>query len=250
MPTNQTYHKNYLTDVICRIDFPPILELLNDTPKDFQKLLSEDFPILEPVRRLGVRIEGKDTNITTEKLDSTVWRFLNKDKNTQIELTSEFLAIVSKQYTDFSSFKSIVEKVFNSFYELFPATIVNRLGLRYINQLHFDEENVFEWDDYLVSELTSHLEFVSDKSMIRRSLQAMELAIDEETRLTFRYGMFNSSYPSQIINKEFVLDFDCFAISSLLKDDLLSNLSKFNQITTDYFEKSIKNNLRSKLNAN
>lgn len=247
MPPSNQYHNNYLTDVIAKINFPILLDLVNNSPKDFQDKIISNFPILEPIKQFGVKIENKGDNFTAEKENRTVWRFKSKDGNKIVELDFESMAFVLKKYSNYTDFRSEFSTLFDSLMSAYPNILINRFGLRYINLVNLNETNFFEWASYINSDMVKNLDFIEDKSQIRRAMGAFELKCDEDSLLNVKYGMINTSYPNPIIKKEFILDFDCYTQVQFEKENMLSNMDKYHTYIKTYFEKSITESLRTKL---
>ena len=70
--------------------------------------------------------------------------------------------------------------------------------------------------------------------------------------INFNYWFWNNSYPSKMLDWNFVLDYDCYISIPYLLDnsaDIKSIINQFNIDITDIFEQSIKDNFRIKLNA-
>jgi len=244
------YSKNYLVDVICRIDFPLVLELIDVPPKEFQNSIISDFPILKPTQQFGVSIKKDEEGISTQEKSRIIWTFHDKEESYIVELFSEFLVINCKKYIDFADFEKKLKIVFDSFFKVYPNIIINRLGLRYINQIEIEgEDDFFDWSAYINQKLVEGIDFVENKQNIRREFNNLVLDIKENVVLNFKYGIFNRYYPDEIVKKEFMLDYDCYTKNDIEIVQIYEQLSSFNQIITEYFEKSIKDGLRNKLNA-
>lgn len=244
------YSKNYLTDVIFKIDYPIILELNSKTPELFQKKIFEKFPILEPLAQRGIKFEAqKDSKeIKTEHLEQTTWRFRNKEESILVDLHAEYLAITFKKYRSFTEFETEVKYVLDSFYEIYPSLVVNRMGLRYVNQISLpDEQDLLNWNDYINTNLVGNLSFETDTNKLRRVMQAHDIALDDNTLLRIVSGVFNNIYPNKLLNKEFVLDLDCSSLTPFDKSENYTTLKRYNEQVTAYFEKSITESFRGKL---
>lgn len=247
-PEITQYKKNFLTDVIFRVDFPIVLDIVENTPKEFQNKIMNDFPILEPIQQFGVRIEKKDSDINTFTANKTTWRFLSPNKNHIVELDSEFLAVVYKNYDNFTNFKKTVSKIVKTFIQLYPKLAINRLGLRYINQIQLEETDFFVWQDYINKSLITNLDFFENKNDLRRAMQVYEIKPEDEVNMNIQCGIFNSSFPAPVNKKEFALDYDCYTKTQLTSSQIIDNLTKFNEIIGKYFERSITDKLRGVLN--
>jgi len=247
-PDKVQYKKNFLTDVIFRIDFPIILDIAENTPKEFQNRILNDFPILEPIQQVGIGIEKRDSDINTFTANKTIWRFLSSKRDYIVELDSAFLAVVCKKYDNFTDFKKTVSKMLESFIQIYPNLMINRLGLRYINQIQLEEDDFFIWEKYLNKSLITNLNFFEEKSNLRRAMQVYEIVPENEVSINFKCGIFNSSFPAPVNRKEFTLDYDCYTNTQLSSDQIVDKLANFNEIVGEYFEKSVTDKLREKLN--
>ncbi len=243
-----TYSKNFLSNVIFKINFPPIDSLAKEVSPGFKEKLSNDFPILEPVKMSNIKFEASPEEVKTEKDDRTMWRFKDKEDKTILELDVDSLAIVLKKYENFAKFEELILKVINPFLEDYKDVVINRLGLRYINEIQLEEKSLYEWDKYINSTLISNINFIDTKDALRRAMTFLEIAIDEETKLRLQYGIFNRTYPGKLVNKDFVLDYDCFTEIAFNMENLKDKIKTFNDIITEYFEKSIKEDFRKILN--
>lgn len=248
MPVH-TYPKNFLSDVIFRIDYPTILDLVSDVPKDFQNKIYAKFPSLEPIKQAGIRFENKGPELETFQETKTLWKFTNSDGKRTVELDREYLAIVIKDYKNFQEFLELIGEITTYLFELYPSITISRLGLRYVNIINLPGGNIFDWTRYINQNLISSLSFIEDKSKLKRHLGAFVFDIDNDSILDFKYGMINNKFPNKIIDKEFYLDFDCHTRVNIDKDNLSEKLKNYNSLLTAYFEKSIKPGLRRVMNS-
>jgi uncharacterized protein (TIGR04255 family) len=242
---NTPYTKNYLSDVILRIDFSLILDLAENPPTSFQDRIRADYPILEPVKQFGVRIENLGADSRIEKDNRTTWRFKSRDGNKLIELDVTSLVINYKRYENYHNFHDELQRILGIFLELYPSAVCSRLGLRFVNQIHLEEADMFAWETYINPNLIKSLEFIEDKRQLVRNVELLELNLGNDTKLNFRYGIFNSVYPAQITRKEFFLDYDCYIQNQLESTDLESKINSFHDHITTYFEKSITEGFRA-----
>lgn len=242
----QFYKKNFLTDVLFKINFSILLSLNNETPEEFQKKIIEDFPVLEPIQGVDIKIDLRLQSSTSTPIPIT-WTFSNTDKSFLIELTSSSLAVINKKYKNIETFNAVVSKILNAFFSVYSQVLITRVGLRYINQIKLDEKDFFEWKNYLNGSLISHLSFIEKPEVIRRSFNRFDLKIDDDTNLLFQYGIHNETFPEKITKKEFALDFDCYSQIQVEKEQVMAKLDEFHKIIKDFFEKSIEDGFRKKL---
>lgn len=239
------YKKNFLSNVVCKIDFPKVLAL-KEGPIEFQKVINTKFPHLKEDKKLEINL---DLMTGLGQQDFTLcWLFSNKEKNKIIGVTSDSLFLEYKQhYVDFQEFKEDFEFMSSNFFKIYPVGVITRIGLRYINEIKISEGNPLEWDGLIRKELIEHLKFFKEKSGLARSMQLVEI-VKDDYKLRFKYGLFNSDFPAKISRKEFVLDFDCITLNELEQSGIMSTASKFNEVITDFFEDSISDGLKKILN--
>lgn len=239
----KTYKKNFLTQVIYKLNFIPDESITEEGLKTYKKSLGDNYSTLSNIVQQGLLIQGDPSGITTEQNESMVWRIESKDDTHIIEVEKNSFAIVVKNYQHFKDMRIIVENAQSLFIKQFKEIKdVQRLGLRYIDQIKVDKKNV-NWADYINSKLTAHLDF-ADRDTLRRSMHTMVIAYDDETQINLNYGIFNNYFPAPIIDEEFILDFDAYTTFSVQIGDTLTILDKFNTVLTDLFEQSITDKLR------
>lgn len=249
MTDNKTkYKKNFITSVIFRIDFPLILQIKEETPKEFQNKILSAYPILEPIQNIEVHIQDDENGFSSNKDISTTWNFYTSDKNAWIELSSNHLALVTKKYTEFSAYFESIKKIIDAFNSCYENILINRIGLRYVNQIKLSETDIFEWKKYINEELLGGLNLSEDKNNLKRIMQSTEIKVDEDTDIKIINGIYNSLYPSTIKQKEYVLDFDCYSQIETEKEKICEKIESYHSTIEDYFEKNITDEFRKHLN--
>ena len=247
---NKRYKKNFLSNVVFKLDFPTLSDYGPEKTGEFQKLVKNDFQILEEQKGIEFKQEFKGTEqIDAKTTEIQKWMFFNKTKTRIISFEFDNIIVEFKEYTHFEDFLKIIDMVTKSLFELFPSIVSTRLGVRYINRIIREEKHPFEWDNLLNKSLLDSMNFISDKEDMSRYITLIELN-KEDYRLRFQYGIANSLYPSPIIRKEFVLDYDCFTFESLEKtEEILGKVKEFNEVISNMFEKSIEDGLRKIMGA-
>jgi len=238
------YKKNFLSNVIFKLDFPTLLDNYTERIGEFQKLIKSEFPILE--EKIGVIIEQqfkRAEQIESKSKEALGYMFFNKTKKRIVSFEFNNIIVEFKEYTNFEDYLKIIDLVITSLFKRFPSIVSTRLGLRYINHINLDEEHPFIWIQ-LNKSLLDSMNFFSNKKDISRYITSVELN-KEDYRLRFQYGIANSLYPNRIIKKEFILDYDCFTFESLEgKEEILNKVKGFNETISDMFEESIEDELR------
>ena len=117
------------------------------------------------------------------------------------------------------------------------------ISLRYINEIvpKFKIEN---WRDWINTELYPH-NFHPKNSKITRSLTRTDYKFDD-FNLIFQFGQYNLNYPSDIIQDDFILDYECFSEKSWEINDVKDMLYIMDETIYEFFIESIAKNLKNK----
>ncbi len=151
------YAKNPLDRVICQLKFPTILKIETDTPSEFQDLVRKEFPGYEPKHDHQIKVHGiineinSETSEVLEKSTSKRHMFTSLDKNWQISLAKNFVALTCFNYERWEVFKERLDFVTEKVIQIYEPAIYTRVGLRYIDV--FNRSNIglekYEWNDLL-----------------------------------------------------------------------------------------------------
>jgi len=135
-----------------------------------------------------------------------------------------------------------LEKLFENIEQL----QVKRFGLRYIDHITFNEDNIFEWSEYLHNSLLAAFSIPHEEKQIVRAFSNFTVS-DEDMTLQFQYGMHNPDFPAPIKKKLFVLDSDAYTEGLLELDDIKAKIEKFHEAIGNLFEQVITDRLREKM---
>lgn len=247
-----TYNKNFLADVIFRIDFAPITALVQgEEPTAFEEKINSIYSIKEPLKQVGFRVENNNGELRGMSMEETIWNYKTQDGKVTVELKADFLVVNFKKYVNMLDLKEKVATILEAFFSSYEVTQIERLGLRYVDRIVLPEDtSLFDWSRYLKQNLIKNLDFIEDKNQLRRAMQSFELSLENDTNLNFKCGIFNSWYPDRLLQKEFFLDTDCYTQIAFSKTDINNKLDKFHEICSKFFEDSITQEFRDEvLNA-
>lgn len=241
----EIYTRNFIKDTIFRIDYPSILKLINENPSTFQEQIIELFPNVEVLEHLmRFSLNGGEDQETGEV--RKIWRFKSRDGSRTLEISPEYLVVIENNYTNFSDFSRLLEQVLTPFRAIYNFQYIKRIGLRYINEINIPNIAATSGSlgTYLNRSLLSHLDFASDKQLLRTN-NVKEFVHDGSRKVKFRYGLMNENYPNQLQDSKFTLDFDCYNADSIEKEALTTELNALNTIATEHFENCIEDGLRT-----
>ena len=241
------YAKNFLTRVIAKVDHLPILILDEERPSSFQEQVRNEYPRIEELRgvEIGISKQG-GSSVSVGKLP-VIWQLKDKDQINEINLSSKYFSLVTSRYVRFLEFFERLTHVYNCFIDNYRPNIITRIGLRFTNEIRLDG-NPFEWQNLLNENLYSTLHAFPDmQSSFARSMHQLHFT-EEDHKIIFQFGIFNSEFPNTIANKEFILDYDCISEEEHEPHDVLGRFTRFNDFIGNLFEQSIGEGLREIIN--
>jgi uncharacterized protein (TIGR04255 family) len=238
METN--YPINFLESVIFRVDFPTVLELVNNAPAEFQNKIREQFPKLkEDIVFIEAKIDISKRDIGDIKSGKErKWEFYNDEDKKKVIITPFFVALEYNRYSNFEVFYKDLELIFKNFFEIYPSTIATRIGLRYQNIIKFNKGNPFDWEKFINPNLYNVTKyFLNEKCNPIRSLHIIELK-EDKYNMNFKFGLFNSEYPNDIFKKEYLLDYDCYIREDTDIPKIYEKVKEFHSIIKEWFDKN------------
>ena len=224
-----------LTEVVCQVRFPPILQIAQDLPGAFQEGIRRRFPQLEVEQ--GVEIVAPRLLEGGEPLARTkprVFRFKSEDEQANVSLAVDFYALSYNQYRHWSDFAADLQLVQETMMDVYKPSYATRIGLRYINRFTLDNTGC-----------TSKAEFLA---LFRPELTALlrndvgQQAADMACRLSFQEepAQLNVRIAFQESDEmAFVLDFDYFEKGKLPLAGLIERCNRYHEIIYDSFRWSL-----------
>lgn len=248
------YKKNFLEQVIVRIDFAnPIEDVRERLDPNINLNILKNFPLSEPKKivtgEIKIKIDDKNDTINNiEKQKFQDWNYFGKNREKELHFNMETLNITYRKYQRFSEIKNDFLNICKPMFSHFNSFAIKRLGLRYVNKIILNEPNSTNWEGYFDENLISVFNIPEKKYSISRAFSVLEVN-EGDTHLTFHYGMYNSDYPAPIHKKEFILDYDA-SYSNLIQNfnDLEIHLKKCKSVIDNQFEKSVDLKLKEIMN--
>ena len=124
-----------LVEVIFQLRFPTILSINTKQPAEFQEKIRRDYPYydegIEEQNELLLNANGKAAQVKTNQNKN--YSFISIDETYKVNLTSTFIAISTRKYTQWEEFSVKVEQVVKAFQEVYEVPFYTRIGLRYID---------------------------------------------------------------------------------------------------------------------
>lgn len=245
------YRKNFLSEVVIRVDFLNTLSELEKTlPIQIREAATRDFPIVEPPKT-SVSREYKltpDDIKETDRKEKIEWNFFKDDRKKRLYISSKEILSSYLEYNSFEDFKSpflyVLRELNNSVRDL----QCRRLGLRFINNISFQSGDPFDWKKLIDHQLIQTINFPSEKRSISRAFNVLDFNFGDYM-MKFQFGLFNPDYPARIKQKQFILDIDAYSERIQNYNDLLTSIDKFHNKIQQTFESCIQNDLREIMNG-
>lgn len=242
------YKNNFLKRVIFRIDFDRA-EL--GKLKDFLGKIEKTFPIVEEKKGEEgiINFNFKTKELQQESGSLITWNIYNKSKTVKIQIQPKFLTIEHLKYQDSSELLSNVS-IAADFIKTFGIKTINRLGLRYINEIKLENKDLLEWTPYINKNLLSSIAFSQEIEKTISRTMGMIVFKEDFGNINFNYGLWSSTYPGAISEKVFILDFDAYSKFPLDTEEinLPEMVKEYNKGIEALFEFSIEIGLRKILN--
>lgn len=234
------YKKNFITEVILRIDFEtPLTELTSESLKKLRSvdiLQQSDFKEQE-VKLLEAKLAPAEQELRISTVGSKGTYKLNDGVSTFILDNGAFLLTADK-YEQFDPFFDIFKKGYRALQDVVSVAKFKRIGLRFINRIEVDRlSGITAWKDYINPGLIPNYEGIALPNFsLRRNMNEIFLS-DGEYVVHYRIGIWNKDFPSKIVDKEFIVDIDCYIDNVVLEsDDILNKPPLMSQITYDSFK--------------
>ena len=75
------YRRNYLNEVICRLDFASNLTIFKNTmPRDIFLIVKKYYPVAEPQDIIGAELQISPGNTSVNNIVSKKWVFYSRDR--------------------------------------------------------------------------------------------------------------------------------------------------------------------------
>jgi len=238
------YKKDFLDKVIVRIDFDTPLPIATTGPAtSIYTPVRERFPITEEKKVMGKEFLIGPSVTKERSIETKEWHYYGKNREKHLTITPSAMSIEYNKYEHYEMLREDFLSVSNALFDAYPKLQVQRLGLRYIDNIKIPDGKPMEWEKYLKPELNSIFAIADNKNTISRVFHVLEFNYGEDS-LRFQFGMFNPDYPAPIKKKIYTLDYDMYATKILDKSDMEKTLDHFHGKVNRSFEEVITDELR------
>lgn len=246
MPINEVFPNPTVKQVIFQIRFPNLF-YIESKIGDLQMRIMEEFPESSmAVRRqvvvadLGPDVRIQDVSETTSPDGAKkIWQFASP-KNFKLNILNNSLDITSAYHKTYDNpasenkFRDIIQFVLDRFFDVMKVPIINRVGLRYIDECPLPDKNNRTYTDYYDT-----------------SFNLGKFNIEEADEMLFRTvvkrGNYFLTYMESLQQRDgqhvVILDFDAFA-TNIRFEECLATTDALHELAIDEYDRTIKDPVR------
>jgi uncharacterized protein (TIGR04255 family) len=226
-PNVDKYSRSYVTQAICELKFPTMLELGGAFPPgDFAKALRKSYPTLEAGQEVKVNLGER----TSEVRHAHIFRAAKRDWAASLKHSS--VGLEGSSYTGYADFRRRISQLMDAALPVVDTDAWTRVGLRYVNTVHCDGDPVHGWiNPALVAPILSE-----GFRKISNYAGLMQLGSDERgttLRHQLQFGELNED--GDISSIKYILDIDAYVVSVPV-EDTLATLDALHEQSFDLFD--------------
>jgi len=241
MVINEMFHNPTVKQVIFQITFPNLFYIENKIG-DFQLKIMKEFPqsalqFRRQVLFADIGPESKLVEIPSDLEEETgkkVWQF-KSDKNFKLHVLGNSLDITSEYHKTYNleggdKFRDTIKFVLDCFLEVTKIPIINRVGLRYVDECPIPSKDNSTFKSYYNSILPLDRFDLAD---------AKEMAFRTVIKRDKYFLIYAESLQQKGDEYKLILDFDAYA-ENIDSKDYLTVTDDLHTIISDEYEKTIK----------
>jgi len=179
--------------------------------------LEDLLPIRRTIQQLSVEL---DPSGAVHQKNEEVFRLVNRTSTASAAITPTAVTVETTDYTEFEEFKELVSSVLTAIASRKAVAAVERIGLRYIDEVRVPTEinSTRDWAGWLADDITTISRISPGDPTTYQG--AVEAATGKDQRLVFRFAALNGT--GVILNEPlrrrgdptpgpfFVIDIDSF----------------------------------------
>jgi uncharacterized protein (TIGR04255 family) len=241
------FERNPLTEVVCQLRFPTVLQIATEPPTVFQNAVRANYPMYRRDQGLpfalpgGQAFQGLSFPMPPEAV--THW-FSHPDSSLSLSLGSQFIAVTDRDYTEWSRMRGAISDAIEALSTAYAPAFFERAGLRYRNVIDRASLELRDvpWVELISSQLTGMLGAAAEiRSGVTASQSVVLLALDEPLSAQVQLATVLET-PDR-----FVVDADFFLGQRKEINDVTHVLDSFNVESGRLFRWAIRPTLRESL---
>ncbi|MEL0625388.1 TIGR04255 family protein [Salinibacterium amurskyense] len=262
MPTREIYPGAPLASVAFELRHPEAEPLAGALRSDLQKKLASRYPLMRSHRNITQSFElgpkGPESRSVVEEFP----RFLDRRSSISASFTATSILLETSRYGGWDDFRSSIEYVCEIRNSLSPIYGVERLGLRYVDEVRVDDIEGNAWGNWIHPSLLAGEMADSSGLPLRLWQGALVYGSEPGQGLVLRYGPGDgyATDPNGELKRQrptapgpfFLLDVDSFwqpenDVPEYNIDAVLAQLDELHTPVREVFESSITDEYREKV---
>jgi uncharacterized protein (TIGR04255 family) len=129
-----------LVRCIAQVRFPHLAKFAisgESVAAEIARSLSDSYPLMDSGREVSVTITAE--GVSEQKSGSPLWRLTSADQTWQVTFSGNFLSIETSKYARRSDFARRFEDAWEALNREVHVPYIDRLGVRYVNQVSDDD---------------------------------------------------------------------------------------------------------------
>jgi len=207
------YQKNPLEEVLCQVQFPPILRIDTEEPAQFQEAIRANYPFysVKPASMLmGVppELAAKLPKGFPFISGQPTHEFTSQDKKWTLSLTRDFIALSCSSYKKWEDFRDHFIEPFNILLNQYKPSFFTRIGLRYRNVIRKSTLDLTDvgWDVLLKPWIAGALADPGISADVLHSVQELRFRISDDEYLQAQHALAMDNRDSYLIDADFYND--------------------------------------------
>ena len=146
---SKKYKKSPIVEAVCEFQFKEDSSWDMAIPGLVYEKVRNNFPLRRQVARITVGISNTSDEPGPQVATVPLMQFLRKDEKSLIQVGAHLLSVsVLKPYPSWQRFLPLIKKGFNAYCDVVAPKSIQRIGLRYINQIEVPGQDI-KLEDYL-----------------------------------------------------------------------------------------------------
>ncbi len=216
MCEREIYPGSPLTLVAAEVRHPTAPQLSESDKVALKALLKHVCPLTKPAQRvtLGMDPSGTSTTVISDT------RFMSRDHTASVTFRDDAIVLETTRYERRSAFRALVREAVLARQEVAPVDGVERLGIRYVNEIRVpDLESPAGWDRWIAPTLTGPAGMRAVAGLSVRGWQGVAVLGTHNPGVVVRHGVFEGyavnpagdlQRPTPPPGPFFLIDMDCF----------------------------------------
>ena len=240
-PLDERLEHSPLKLVVCQVRFDHTLAVSDPRRAiQAQERLGDRYPQVTEFKQQDVQVNLGPAGASAGTSDPQVgWQLNSDDERWTITLQTGFASLETSAYQDWKDFSQRFASLLDVLADLYQPTLEQRLGLRYVDEIHRPEMSAAaEWSGLIDSAVLGLIVDPDVGPSVRATQQIVELEGPEHLRILLRHGCEPVASGQGMVYR---LDHDCFRQRgrSFETATVLATLEELHGLALQVFQKAI-----------